>query len=117
MSSYSLGRAGEDAAVKYLKNLGWTIIARNARSRVGEVDIVALDKETLVFLEVKAWSAYGLEELGQALDERKQKRIIETAKFFLSVNREYIDAPLRFDCLFIGPDGPRHLVSAFTERI
>ena len=114
------GRAGEEAASSYLEQKGMRIIERNFRSRTGEVDIIALDgdaRETLVFAEVKAWSAYGIDALEQSLNAKKRHKIIETSKYFLSLHREYRYMAVRFDVIFISPDGITHLASAFTERV
>jgi len=117
MNRSSEGRKGESAAAEYLEAVGCTVIARNYRSRRGEIDLVALDGESILFVEVKAWRSLGLEDIGLALDARKQNRIIETAKLFLSQNREYNGRHVRFDLVFIGPEGIRHLASAFTECV
>jgi len=93
------------------------IIARNFRSLYGEVDIIALDGETIVFVEVKTWSAYGIENLQYSVDRRKQRRIIETAKYFLSVNRKYNGKAVRFDVIFVGKEAITHLADAFMERV
>ena len=93
------------------------IISRNFRHRGGEVDIIAVDKETLVFVEVKTWSFYGIDALEQGLNIKKQRRIIETAKYFLSLNRKYRYMAIRFDVIFISPDGINHLASAFMESV
>ncbi|GHV70466.1 UPF0102 protein [Spirochaetia bacterium] len=94
-----------------------TIITRNFRSRTGEVDIVALDGEAIVFVEVKAWSSYGIENLEYGINEKKQRRIIETAKYFLSIHRKYNYMAVRFDVVFVSPDAITHLASAFMERV
>jgi putative endonuclease len=123
MHSAGLGREGEDRAASLLEAAGMSIIAKNVRSQWGEVDIVALDGETIVFVEVKAWSAYGMEDLQHGLNLKKQRRIIETAKYFLSIHREYNRKGVRFDVVFVGKDASSgepavtHLVSAFTERV
>ena len=111
------GRAGEDTAALFLENKGMKIIYRNFRHRAGEIDIIALEEGTLVFIEVKTWSGYGIEALEQGLDKKKQRRIIETAKYFLSVHREYRYMAVRFDVLFIAPQGITHLASAFMESV
>ena len=54
-SSTARGRAGEEAGAAWLAERGWTIVERNFRSRMGEVDIIASRGETLAFCEVKAW--------------------------------------------------------------
>jgi putative endonuclease len=111
------GVSGEDAAAAFLEKKGLKILERNFRFHSGEVDIIALEGETLVFVEVKAWSAYGIDALEQGLDKRKQRRIIETAKHFLSIYRNYIYMAVRFDVVFVTPQGITHLASAFAEQV
>jgi putative endonuclease len=111
------GREGENRASKLLEEAGFRIIERNYRSEAGEVDIIAEDHGTLVFVEVKAWSTYGFENLEYAIDKKKQKKIIETAKIFLENHREYSSNQVRFDVIFIGPGFVRHLASAFMESV
>ena len=94
-----------------------SIIYRNFRSRSGEIDIIALDGETVVFTEVKAWTGYGIENLSYSLNTKKQSRIIETAKYFLSIYRQYYERAIRFDVVFVGKEAVTHLASAFMERV
>ena len=93
------------------------IIARNVRYPRGEVDIVAQDGETIVFVEVKSWSSYGIEDLPYSVDIKKQRRIIETAKYFLCAHREYNGKAVRFDVIFVGKEAVTHLAAAFMERV
>ena len=117
------GRAGEAAAASFLEKKGMRILEKNFRSRFGEVDIIALDGETVVFVEVKTWTILGIDALEQALSTRKRHKIIETSKFFLSLHREYRYMAIRFDVIFISPKWPEgtqkltHLASAFTEGV
>ena len=111
------GKKGEDRAVDCLKNAGMEIIARNFRSKYGEVDIIAIDNDTVVFIEVKAWSVFGQEDLQYSIDIRKQRKIIKTAKFFLLENRKYSNMSIRFDVIFVNNNSINHLASAFTERV
>jgi putative endonuclease len=114
------GRAGEDRAAELLEKRGMRIIARNIRSKYGEIDLAALDGEVIAFVEVKAWKRFGFEDLGLSVDLKKQRRIIETAKYFLSFHREYNCMSPRFDILFIdsGPEqAVTYLASAFMEHI
>ena len=115
--SAKLGKIGEERAVQTLESAGLRIIARNFRSQTGEIDLIALDGETLVFIEVKAWSAYGIENLSYSISAKKQRRIIETAKYFLSINRQYNGRAIRFDVVFVGKEAVTHLASAFMERV
>jgi putative endonuclease len=111
------GGAGETAAAAFLEEKGMRILERNFRSRTGEIDLIALEGETLIFVEVKTWSSYGIDALEQALDAKKQHKIIETSKYFLSLHREYRYMTIRFDVIFISSRGITHLASAFTERV
>jgi putative endonuclease len=117
MHKAGLGKKGEDRAVQALEAAGMSIIARNFRSQRGEIDIIALDGETLVFIEVKAWSIFGLENLAYSISPKKQGRIIETAKYFLSIYRQYYGRAIRFDVVFVGKEAVTHLASAFMEHV
>ncbi|MDR2630190.1 MAG: YraN family protein [Spirochaetaceae bacterium] len=112
----SAGREGEEKAAAVLEKSGMSIIARNVRFKTGEIDLVALDRDMMVFVEVKSWTVYGFEDLRFALDKKKRRRIIETAKFFLAAHREYNCMAIRFDVVFIGPETVTHLISAFMEQ-
>jgi putative endonuclease len=111
------GKKGEEQAAAALEASGMQVIAKNVRSMYGEVDIVAVDGETIVFVEVKTWSAYGLEDLQYSIDIRKQRKIIKTAKFFLLENRKYSNMAIRFDVVFVKKNSISHIASAFTERV
>jgi putative endonuclease len=106
------------------------ILAANFRSPMGEVDLIALDRDTLVFIEVKSWNSRGIADLEYGVGREKQRRIIETAKYFLAGHRKYNEMAIRFDVVFIGrppfssqktasPAAPaiRHLASAFMECV
>ncbi|MCL2043745.1 MAG: YraN family protein [Treponema sp.] len=115
--AFQAGKKGEERAGQALESAGLHIIARNFRSKAGEIDIIAIDGETLVFVEVKAWTALGIENLSYSINPKKQRRIIETAKYFLSINRQYYGRAIRFDVVFVGKETVTHLASAFMERI
>jgi putative endonuclease len=111
------GKEGEDRAADFLESSGFRIIGRNIRSALGEIDIIALDHGVLVFVEVKAWSVYSIENLEYGISLKKQRRIIETSKYFLENHREYSDMPIRFDVVFIQADAVTHIASAFMESV
>jgi len=111
------GRAGEAAAASFLEEKGMQILEKNFRFRRGEVDLIALDGDTIVFAEVKTWSAYGIDALEQSLNIKKQQKIIETSKYFLALHRKYKYMAVRYDILFVAPQGITHLASAFMERV
>ena len=111
------GRDGETAAAFLLEEKGMKILERNFRSRSGEIDIIAMDKDIIIFIEVKTWSAYGIDALEYSINDKKRQKIIETSKYFLSLHREYKYMAIRFDIIFISPAGITHLASAFTEGV
>ena len=118
-----MGKKGEEQAAAALEAAGLRIIAKNVRSKFGEVDIVAVDGNTIAFIEVKAWSVFGFEDLQYSINAKKQQKIIKTAKYFLSENRNYNNMTIRFDVVFVKNDETvngcqiSHLASAFTESV
>jgi putative endonuclease len=113
------GREGEKLAAQALEKAGFRIIARNFRSSRGEVDIIAQDVAVIAFIEVKSWSFYGIQDLQYGIDRKKQCRIIETAKYFLSTHREYNEMAVRFDVIFVDPGtgAIKYLASSFGEHV
>jgi putative endonuclease len=116
-STHERGVRGEERAAEYLRGRGWTILARNVRSRHGEVDLVAARGETLAFVEVKAWRSLGEADLEQAIGPRKRRRIGEAARLFLARRPDLATRRPRFDVLFLGEDPQRlrHIEDAFGE--
>jgi putative endonuclease len=112
----SLGRRGERRAAGFLKRLGMRIIERNYKAPTGEVDIIAMDGDTLVFVEVKARKGEGFGSPLEAVDLKKQKRITRAALFYMSNLRE--QPPARFDVIGIMLKGWRaeveHIRDAFA---
>ncbi len=97
-----LGRAAEDLVARGLSDANWEIVERNARTRHGELDIVALDGRTLVFVEVKAGredSLYGPERPIFAIGPRKQQRIRRLATAWMSGRRDLRYDEIRFDAV------------------
>ena len=112
-----LGRRGEIAATSFLEKKGFYIHDRNWKCRAGEVDIVAEDADTLVFVEVKTRSNCdkGLPE--EAVDAKKRKRYEKIAAYYLQ-NSDFVDKAVRFDVisiLVVGEDRAflRHHCNAF----
>jgi putative endonuclease len=112
------GREGEDIAAVSLEAEGWSIVARNFRWRGGEIDIVAAREGVIAFTEVKSWEKMGREGLEWAIGADKRRRIVETAKIFLSRHREYNDWSVRFDVILIrGGAVVERYRSAFTGEL
>ncbi|MBI5231167.1 MAG: YraN family protein [Coriobacteriales bacterium] len=96
----ALGKRGEDAACAYLERVGMTIVERNWRSKPGEVDVVALDGETLVLCEVKTRKSVRAGTPEEAVTPAKQKRYERLAKAY--VQAASIDpVSVRFDVVTI----------------
>lgn len=95
-----LGREGEILALKKLQNLGYRCIARNYRCALGEIDIIAKDGETLVFIEIKTRKGRSLEYAKSAVTERKKRQISKTALAYMKAN-DCCDAKSRFDVVAI----------------
>jgi putative endonuclease len=98
----AVGREGEDAATAYLVSLGFRILERNLRGPGGEIDIVAKDGETVVFVEVKRRRTQTFGKALGAVDARKRARIRAVAADYLQFKAPHAYA--RFDVLAI--DGP-----------
>lgn len=102
-----VGRAGERRAASYLKKKGYEILERNFRSVRGEVDIIAVDRNTLVFCEVKTWRTISVEELEHAITPEKTRRIFDASLRYLEQHAEYAGFRLRYDVIHISgtPNG------------
>ena len=102
-STQDLGKYGEDLAIKFLKRKGYKILQRNFRSKFGEIDIIAQEQDTLVFVEVKTrWSqSFGPPE--EAITPWKIKAIIKTGQYFKLLHPQTPDC-LRMDAVVIEMD-------------
>ena len=102
------GAAGEEAAEAFLVAQGYRIVARNVLTKVGELDVVALDGETLCFVEIKARATQEFGAAIEAVRRAKQRKITRAAMMFLSRNRS--QRACRFDVLGLdrGADGSWH---------
>ena len=108
-----LGLRGELCVARRLISLGWTVLEHGWRCRAGEIDLIALDGDTVVFVEVKTRSSeeHGLPERSVGL--RKRLRIIRAARGFLR-EHGWIGRPLRFDVAAVTPGGIRLIRGAFA---
>jgi putative endonuclease len=96
----SLGDRGEDVAAKFLKRHGFRILARGLDSRLGELDIIAVDGRTVVFVEVKTRRSDEAGHPTEAIDPRKEKRMTQAALAYLKANR-LLNYAARFDVVAI----------------
>jgi putative endonuclease len=111
------GRRGEETAVEYLENHGFSVLERNYRSCGAEIDIVCSLGDTIVFVEVKNWDAYGFEEMSRAVDRNKMRRIVRASNGYLSAHPCYRQCGVRYDVVFMSGAGStfEHIEDAFTE--
>jgi putative endonuclease len=94
------GKIGENLACQELERRGYAILARRYRSRAGEIDIVARDGQTLVFVEVKARDGRAFGDGAEAVTAFKRQRIGRVALDYLARHRE-TECPCRFDVVSI----------------
>ena len=110
----ALGKTGEDLACAELEKRGYTIIARRYRRRGGEIDIVARDGPTIVFVEVKARDSHAFGEAAEAVTARKRRRIVQLALDYMT-RRRLSNCPCRFDVVSIHFDGGRPTIEIFQN--
>ena len=91
----------EQLAVLFLEEKGYRILERNFRYRQGEIDMIALDREYLVFLEVKYRKDDRMGTGAEAVGPVKQRRIVRCAQYYLMRHSEYASAPCRFDVISV----------------
>ncbi len=112
------GQRSERAAAKFLRKLGYRILAANVADSEGEIDLLALDGSTLVVVEVRSRSVADPQVAAETVNYPKQRKLTEAAVRFLS-RRRMLGVNVRFDVLAIGwPPGAReptvlHIPHAF----
>ena len=112
MNKRAVGTSGETAACEALKKSGLQILQRNYRRSTGEIDIIAREKKTLLFIEVKQRSSLRFGRPAEAVDRAKQQHIVRTAMLYLTENN-LDDVPVRFDIVEVLPESIRHIKGAF----
>lgn len=114
---HQFGQAGEARAEEYLRQKGYRILARNLRTSLGELDLVAEDAGVLVFVEVKARTTGAFGGALLAVDRRKQAKLIRLASQYLA-QRHWTERACRFDVVLVqgeadAPAQVAHLENAF----
>lgn len=112
----SLGRWGEEEAERYLRRQGMTIVERNFRTPVGEIDIIARQGKILIFVEVKTRRSLAFGTPQEAVGRTKQRQIVRTAQWYLG-NGQGKGLQPRFDVIAVRPGESgatiEHIVDAF----
>lgn len=110
MDDKLLGRSGEAAAAHYLREQkNYTILHQNYRHRLGEIDLIAKDKDTIVFIEVKTRTTRRYGHPAEAVERQKQRKITRVAKAYLGRYRLW-DRPCRFDVIEVIPTGQHYRI-------
>jgi putative endonuclease len=119
LNAISIGRLWEDAAVEHLQANNLVILHRNFRCKVGEIDIIARDKNCVIFVEVRYRRNDAFGNAAESVTRAKQQKIIRTARFYLQTRTGAQDIECRFDVVAISPaiDTPRieWIKDAFNE--
>ena len=95
------GDAAESLAIALIERAGLRVLERNYRVRGGEIDCIALDGETLVFVEVRYRKSNQFGGAAASIDLRKQQRIIHAAQIYLMKHPRQANRPCRFDCILL----------------
>jgi len=107
------GADGERKAAEYLQAGGYEVLARNYRTRRGEIDLVVRRGGRVAFVEVKNWTALGLERLGQAIGAQKRRRIVAAARHFLHEHPPAPGSTFAFDVVLLKGREITHIEDAF----
>jgi putative endonuclease len=109
-----LGDLGEELAVRHLRSLGYRVVARNYRCRLGELDCVAVQGRTLVFLEVKARRSDDFGGPLEAVDRRKRRRMTRLARYY-TLQHNLGDVAQRFDVVAVWFEGGKPRVEVYPN--
>jgi putative endonuclease len=91
----------EDRARDYLSRQGLRLLESNYRCRLGEIDLVMRERDTICFIEVKFRKSLAFGGAAASITPSKQRKIVKTALFYLSAHRNLANCPLRFDALLM----------------
>lgn len=112
----ALGRRGEEAAARYLQRQGMTLVARNVRTPVGEIDLIVRNRKVIAFVEVKTRRGTHFGAPAEAVGPRKQQQIVQAARWYLN-QADWPTLQPRFDVIAILVRGNdltvEHLPAAF----
>lgn len=111
-----LGVAGEQTARAFLAQKGMLLIDAGWRCRLGELDLVMLDRDTLVFVEVRARSADSMVSAIDSIDTHKQKRFVRAARAWLAAHPTESELPARFDVVAITGEELHWFPDAFSVQ-
>ncbi len=117
MKTREKGKEKEKIAEKYLKKKKkYKILDRNYTKRTGEIDIIAKDNKTIVFVEVRSLESKDIDPL-ETVSFKKRERIIKTAKLYLMEHPEFDDMDVRFDFVGVRGEDITHIENVFWEEV
>ena len=99
-----IGTAVEEYALSYLKNAGLITIATNWSCRFGEIDLIMLEHDTVVFVEVRYRKSIRFGGALESIDQYKREKIITTAEYFLNEYPQWLEHSCRFDVITAHPN-------------
>ncbi len=102
-----LGQYGENTAAHFLERRGYQILESNYRTRFGEIDIIAKEKDVICFVEVKTRTTPSHGNAFESVTPQKQKKLVRLALGYLEKNN-LLDVAARFDVVAIDPHDPQH---------
>ncbi len=115
-AAFRFGLSAESRAAFFLIAKGYRIAARRWKTPVGEIDIVARRRRTLVFVEVKARDR--VEAAAEAVTDRTKRRIVVAARLWLAQHPGDAERDIRFDVILVSPGRlPRHIANAFDAGV
>ena len=114
MNKRETGKKFEETAAGYLESKGVMILEKNYRIPAGEIDLIGMDGEYLVFFEVKYRSSLKMGDPLSAVDFRKRQKIMNVSKHYLYEHHYRENAPVRFDCIGITGDKINWIRNSFT---
>ena len=113
ISAYAKGVMGENTALHHLSEKGFHLLEQRYRAPDGEIDLIMLDGDVLVFIEVKAREGSTREAAQYAVTPSKQRRMMNTVRYYLGEHPEHVNRMMRFDIVTVARDGILHIPNAF----
>lgn len=97
MERQLIGKEAEDRALHWLREQGLRLIQRNARCRVGEIDLIMQDQDTVVFIEVRRRTNTRFGGAANSVNWHKQQKLLRAARYLIATHAHWSNAPCRFD--------------------
>src|SRR5688500_18958635 len=111
-----LGEQGESLACEELEKLGYTIVERRYRTRFGEIDVIANDLGTVVFVEVKTKTDCTFSDPVESVTKQKQRRLVSMAEQYVAYHR-LDNTPCRFDVIAVDSSGTPSRITVYKDAI